>query len=673
MSRSKRSAAVPIRFRESPGRSLRSAPVIEEEDEDVVPPTPEKTRPVSSALTPNVVVTNPPAPELAPAGPGTVMVAGQAGAVSAGPSGLDTALEAGLGALTASGMSPEAAAAIVGMFKALTAAVLPPVASRVEPGPTAPHYPPQLGRGPGDPHQAGPSMVNHPAGSLGPGTDASLVAQSVTGAGPAGPRPLTGPPLSLVAQSEPATTSAGSGCGLASAASISGRSGDTRDVTSGAAVVTRPEPGSERHIQRARKRPSRVLSTGEGGVSGRACSAARHSAIASNANRASPLQRGRGAQRGRLRGSSVSKQAYGRARSALLERQWYHRGGASSNYVPQTRVNAPTDGAQGESLGTITAGVQGGKGLVAAGAQNVHSVRERVVRESPYVAGPANEWSGDMNDERARGVPDRAGGSTSTPIGGGSQGGHTAGLDTPLSFVSPPQDMVPTPQRTEGPGTTGVGLSVQPAGGSVAAAPGTSTPSTSAVGVATGPSRIWIIGHSYVHWAALKAHSLPEGQQLGIPTSQASIRWLGRRGLQWDGLPALLQNARHRWGQPHIILLHMGGNDIGSAPALDLINAMRSDVKWICTTFPGVRLAWSNIIPRLRWRYFPTPRIAYRVRKKVNRELGRAVIEVGGFVVRHELISADKKGLYRPDGVHLSDEGLAIFLVDLKTALVSNI
>ncbi|XP_053577178.1 uncharacterized protein LOC128666540 isoform X2 [Bombina bombina] len=42
--------------------------------------------------------------------------------------------------------------------------------------------------------------------------------------------------------------------------------------------------------------------------------------------------------------------------------------------------------------------------------------------------------------------------------------------------------MVPTPQRTEGPGTTGVGLSVQPAGGSVAAAPGTSTPSTSAVG-----------------------------------------------------------------------------------------------------------------------------------------------------------------------------------------------
>ncbi|XP_053545646.1 uncharacterized protein LOC128636684 [Bombina bombina] len=143
-----------------------------------------------------------------------------------------------------------------------------------------------------------------------------------------------------------------------------------------------------------------------------------------------------------------------------------------------------------------------------------------------------------MNDERARGVPDRAGGSTSTPIGGGSQGGHTAGLDTPLSFVSPPQDMVPTPQRTEGPGTTGVGLSVQPAGGSVAAAPGTSTPSTSAVVGGAGRSIRHLVRASLAqntwraysqHWGEWVSYCYAQGAAPERVSRDLFLEWLAEK------------------------------------------------------------------------------------------------------------------------------------------------
>ncbi|XP_053547616.1 uncharacterized protein LOC128639499 isoform X2 [Bombina bombina] len=188
-------------------------------------------------------------------------------------------------------------------------------------------------------------------------------------------------------------------------------------------------------------------------------------------------------------------------------------------------------------------------------------------------------------------------------------------------------------------------------------------------GVRKASTRVWIVGHSFIHWAAIRALTRVGGQNLGFPASKASIRWLGFKGLCWPQLPNVLTDAHRRWGKPHIILIHLGGNDMGAIPSLELTKIIQSDLGWLRAWMPGVIIGWSNVIARRQWRYMGSSGAAYRVRKKLNRDVGAAVTGNQGFVVRHDAITADKRELYRPDGVHLSDVGLDLFLGDLSKAL----
>lgn len=47
---------------------------------------------------------------------------------------------------------------------------------------------------------------------------------------------------------------------------------------------------------------------------------------------------------------------------------------------------------------------------------------------------------------------------------------------------------------------------------------------------------MWIIGHSYVHWAGVRAEVRPAGRQLSFDREVAQVRWLGRRGMVWSRL-----------------------------------------------------------------------------------------------------------------------------------------
>ncbi|XP_053561250.1 uncharacterized protein LOC128652340 [Bombina bombina] len=189
------------------------------------------------------------------------------------------------------------------------------------------------------------------------------------------------------------------------------------------------------------------------------------------------------------------------------------------------------------------------------------------------------------------------------------------------------------------------------------------------LGVRKASTRVWIVGHSFIHWAAIRALTRVGGQNLGFPASKASIRWLGFKGLCWPQLPNVLTDAHRRWGKPHIILIHLGGNDMGAIPSLELTKIIQSDLGWLRAWMPGVIIGWSNVIARRQWRYMGSSGAAYRVRKKLNRDVGAAVTGNQGFVVRHDAITADKRELYRPDGVHLSDVGLDLFLGDLSKTL----
>ncbi|XP_040283336.1 uncharacterized protein LOC120997330 [Bufo bufo] len=47
---------------------------------------------------------------------------------------------------------------------------------------------------------------------------------------------------------------------------------------------------------------------------------------------------------------------------------------------------------------------------------------------------------------------------------------------------------------------------------------------------------VWILGHSYVFWGAIRADVRPSGRQLGVSPELATVRWLGVRGMLWGGV-----------------------------------------------------------------------------------------------------------------------------------------
>lgn len=74
-------------------------------------------------------------------------------------------------------------------------------------------------------------------------------------------------------------------------------------------------------------------------------------------------------------------------------------------------------------------------------------------------------------------------------------------------------------------------------------------------------------------------------------------------------------------------------------------------------------------IPRRDWIGRRDTRSVERKRKRVNRAGRRAVASVNGKAVNHPDIEFSEKGLYRVDGVHMSDVGHAIITNTLPCAI----
>ncbi|XP_015268388.1 PREDICTED: dual specificity protein phosphatase 12 isoform X1 [Gekko japonicus] len=179
--------------------------------------------------------------------------------------------------------------------------------------------------------------------------------------------------------------------------------------------------------------------------------------------------------------------------------------------------------------------------------------------------------------------------------------------------------------------------------------------------------RITICGHSAIFWAALQAKKKPIGSQLGL-SELASVEWLGRPGLKWPGLIPLLFKER-RGPPPHVLLIHLGGNDLGLVKGIALALQAKADLELIRSRWPGVQIVWSAMLPRHVWQGVGDPRCLDRARRKVNRELRNALVGGLGQYLPHPEIRIDVVDLYREDGVLLSDKGNDIFLADLQQGL----
>ncbi|XP_040181606.1 uncharacterized protein LOC120936645 [Rana temporaria] len=193
--------------------------------------------------------------------------------------------------------------------------------------------------------------------------------------------------------------------------------------------------------------------------------------------------------------------------------------------------------------------------------------------------------------------------------------------------------------------------------------------SASQAGAATSSgslSSIWIIGHSFVHWAHIRACQRCYSSNLSLPPDSFKIFWKGIRGLRWDNLCHHISNLSHSLPYPDILIIHLGGNDIGKYSTLDLIFKIKRDLQHIHLSFPSTKIIFSEMIPRFLWLSFPENRSLEKIRRRVNHSIEKFMPILNSFSYRHTELEGGFSGLYRSDGIHLSDIGLDIFNSDLQ-------
>ncbi|KAJ8418330.1 hypothetical protein AAFF_G00140390 [Aldrovandia affinis] len=181
---------------------------------------------------------------------------------------------------------------------------------------------------------------------------------------------------------------------------------------------------------------------------------------------------------------------------------------------------------------------------------------------------------------------------------------------------------------------------------------------------------VWICGHSLVFWAEKRAKSPEYGMQLGMDPSRVRIWWKGMQGLTWDQLLPLLLKLKGNWPNPDVLILHLGGNDLGKSDTRVLLAAVKKDLTSLRSIFPQCLLVWSDILPRRSWRTTEDAEAVESFRVLVNRRVLADIAELGGAALSHSNIRPGSDvGLYRPDGVHLSGKGIDMFNIDMQDFL----
>ncbi|XP_041440943.1 uncharacterized protein LOC121400934 [Xenopus laevis] len=214
----------------------------------------------------------------------------------------------------------------------------------------------------------------------------------------------------------------------------------------------------------------------------------------------------------------------------------------------------------------------------------------------------------------------------------------------------------------EGPGAA---QEVSPQLASLVTVPEVST----APGPGGGSISVWLLGHSYISWARRRAAVKNSGPQLGFPEGRVNIHWFGVPGLRWPGVwPTLLRHVRSG-RRPDVLLIHAGGNDMGLRSQRELVLTMKQDLDRIRGLFPDLILVWSEMVPRLVWRYARNGDKMDKSRVKVNKLMASFVRKFGGIVVRHSDLDDKMPDYFSQDGVHLSELGNSFFTLALMEGI----
>lgn len=119
---------------------------------------------------------------------------------------------------------------------------------------------------------------------------------------------------------------------------------------------------------------------------------------------------------------------------------------------------------------------------------------------------------------------------------------------------------------------------------------------------------------------------------------------------------------------PHFLLIHVGANDIGDLRLADLRNYLKNIVTAISDIMPNTTIIWSQMLPRLRWRYSVNNKAMEQGRYRVNNAIASYIVRKGGLYIKYPEITVSSN-LFSNDGVHLSNAGNSILLNRIQGGL----
>lgn len=156
---------------------------------------------------------------------------------------------------------------------------------------------------------------------------------------------------------------------------------------------------------------------------------------------------------------------------------------------------------------------------------------------------------------------------------------------------------------------------------------------------------------------------------MGLDRLNVEIWWQSRSGLLLGDVIKMIKTMRHYEDPPKFLILHVAGNNLGKSP----VGTLRQDIKQLIyqirELMPETQIIWSQILPRLSWRYSNNTKAMDRCRKRLNNFVATLVINMGGSYIRYPDIYPNVTFISETDGVHLTPLGNDLFLNTLQAAI----
>lgn len=179
---------------------------------------------------------------------------------------------------------------------------------------------------------------------------------------------------------------------------------------------------------------------------------------------------------------------------------------------------------------------------------------------------------------------------------------------------------------------------------------------------------MWIVGSSIIKRASWEARTHPGGLNLSFRRIDIDIWWNGKGGMLSSMLRKHINSMLLQESSPHFLLIHVGANDLGNLSLLDLRHNLDEILQCVQTDLPSTRIIWSQMLPRLKWRYSQDKKAMQKGRYRVNNKISSLVLKSGGYYLRHPGILRVPK-FFDDDGVHLSEFAQSVFLLQIQKGL----